>query len=285
MSGSSSIGPDETCSSPPISLARLERSLTGLPRFLAARSVRDICDVGTTDAEAFIRALSASGITPAIATMHYRRSVLRLLFRFARSSGWASTDPTLDIGLPPRSSLASRPLTSDELAVCRSWSVTTLRETRQPAAWALAESGARTSELPHLVVSDIDLASSRVWLHGSSRVNPRWGHLTGWGEQQLAHRIEALCGEPNRSLVYDGRGGDAAQVSSCVAIASILRRAGLASEPDVRPLSVAAWLGASLHREGAPIEEVARRLGMRSLDRAARLIGWDCQEQAAEDPS
>ena len=54
-----------------------------------------------------------------------------------------------------------------------------------------------------------------------------------------------------------------------------LRRAGLAGEPDVRPVSVAAWAGAQILEETGQIEAVARALGMRSLDRAARLIGWD----------
>ena len=39
--------------------------------------------------------------------------------------------------------------------------------------------------------------------------------------------------------------------------------------------SVAAWAGARSFREGAPINAVARMLGVRSLDRAARTIGWD----------
>ena len=39
--------------------------------------------------------------------------------------------------------------------------------------------------------------------------------------------------------------------------------------------SVAAWAGATAFRQGAQIDEVARMLGVRSLDQAARLIGWD----------
>ena len=52
---------------------------------------------------------------------------------------------------------------------------------------------------------------------------------------------------------------------------------GLAGEPDVRPMSVAAWAGSRVFRERGRIDAVAHALGMRSLDRAAALIGWDWQ--------
>jgi integrase/recombinase XerC len=61
----------------------------------------------------------------------------------------------------------------------------------------------------------------------------------------------------------------------------VLRRAGLASEPDVRPVSVPAWVGVQVLAETGRIDEVARRLGVRSLDRAAALIGWDWTESPA----
>ena len=53
----------------------------------------------------------------------------------------------------------------------------------------------------------------------------------------------------------------------------------LAGEPDVGPSSVAAWAAARAFREGASIDEVARMLGIRSLDRAARFIGWDWKQE------
>ena len=62
-----------------------------------------------------------------------------------------------------------------------------------------------------------------------------------------------------------------------MAIADVLARAGLAAEPDVRPLSVVAWAGRQILDETGRIDDVARRLGMRSLDRAAQLIGFDWQ--------
>ena len=59
-------------------------------------------------------------------------------------------------------------------------------------------------------------------------------------------------------------------------------RAGIGREPDVRPGSVVAWAGRRIFDETESIEEVARRLGIRSLDRAARFIGWGWAAELAD---
>ena len=185
-----------------------------------ASGLGSLADASALEAAAFVHAPTAEG-EPAPATMHLRRSALRLLFRSAREVGLANSDPTLDLVLPPRSSLRTRPLTDDEIALCRAASLHTLMSTRLPAAWALAEA----------------------------------------------------------PVVYNGeRGSDYhRQAASCVAITDTLHRAGLSDEPDVRPLSVVAWAGRQVLDETDRIDEVAHRLGIRSLDRAAALIGWDWQ--------
>lgn len=65
------------------------------------------------------------------------------------------------------------------------------------------------------------------------------------------------------------------QASISGAVGAILQRAGLHQESDVRPRSVTAWAGQRVFDETGRIEDVARRLGLRSLDRAAALIGWE----------
>jgi site-specific recombinase XerC len=244
---------------------------------LRLRSVDQISAVHTGQ---FIRAsISAPGGPqhPAVATMHLRRSALRLYFQTLRQLGLVDGDPTMDIELPPRSCLAVRPLTDDEIVVCRSYSLQTLTATRQPAAWALAEATARTSEIHHVLVSDLDFTNSRVWIHGSSKAEARWGSLSEWGATQLARRVGSLKNvlTDDPAVAYEGSGSDESrQVSSCIAIAETLTRAGIGREPDVRPGSVVAWAGRKVFEETGSIEEVARRLGIRSLDRAARFIGW-----------
>lgn len=211
----------------------------------------------------------------ALATMHLRRTTLRLLFRTARDLGIFEGDPTLDLSLPPRTSIGARALTDEEVALCRSFAVTTPKETRLPAAWALAEATSRTAEIPHIQGKDVDLKRGRVWIHGSPKTEARRGRLTAWGIAQVGRRMEVL-GSSELSLIYMGRGNsESKQAASCIAITETLTRAGLAGDPCLRPISVVAWAGVGIFRETGRIEEVARRLGMRSLDRAARLIGFD----------
>jgi site-specific recombinase XerD len=255
-----------------------------LDRFATFMSTLDgvasLSDVTRVHVELFT-ASSPSGntsITPAAATMHLRRSAVRLLFRLARESGLEVGDPTLDVTLPARGPKPVRPLTDDEIVVCRGASLHTLTETRLPAAWALAEATARTSELPLVLASAVDLANRTVWIQGSSRTQPRHGLLSAWGTRQLCRRLESLAsaGAMDSAVVYEGdRGGASGQASASTAIAWTLRRAGLTTDSAVRPASVAAWAGRHLFDEGLSLEEVARRLGIRSLDRTASFIGLD----------
>ncbi len=260
-----------------------DRLVSTLTRF-AAFAQRGFCvstlaDITPDIARAFIAAPRSGGDAeaPSISTMHFRRSAVRLLFREARRAGLSDGDPTLDLTLPPRSPFGLRPLTDEEVAICRSSALGSLSETRLPAAFALAEVTARTSEVPGIRVEDIHLDQERVWIHGGSKTIERWGTMTSWGAEQLARRLRHLKNFRDCTpVVYEGEGSpQSAQASACAAIAMVLRAAGLGFEPDVRPASVVAWAGAAVFKQGAQIDEVARMLGVRSLDQAARLIGWD----------
>jgi len=240
-------------------------------------------DATAASVQIFVTAPSVKG-QPAVATMHLRRSALRLLFRTARRVGVADHDPTVDLALPPRSASKARPLTRDEVEVCRAASLHSLNATRLPAAWALAEATARSAELGHVRSGDVDLDGQQVWLRGTRRTEARWVPTTEWGCAQLARRLRIFGSDPDRPLVYDGSVASDyhRQSASCMAISEVMRRAGLASEPDVRPISVAVWAGRELLRETGRIDLVARRLGVRSLDRAASLLAWDW---AGEEPA
>jgi integrase/recombinase XerC len=234
-------------------------------------------ELSPSDVEQFIRAKGSNG-TPSDATMHMRRSSLRLLFRVARTElGFDGGDPTLDIALPPKSGLTARALTNDEVALGRSFSLHTMTTTRQPAAWALGEATAITAELPYVTIGNLNLDcvhGPRVWLHGSNKREARWGLLDDWGATQLERRASKL--RRTDRLIYTGANPEEdGQRSCCMAISDTLVRAGLAGEPDIRPASLVAWAGCNVLEETDRIEEVARRLGMRSLDSAARFINFD----------
>jgi len=228
--------------------------------------------------EAFVHAVSSGGRAPSVATSHLRRSAVRMLFRVLREHGVVEHDPTLDMRLPPRTSLRARPLCDDEIALGRSFSFQTLRDSRQPAAWALAEATVRTSELSQVTVGDLDLAAGTVGIAGTMKTDPRVGVLSEWGVTALARRVASFqqSAPATTLLVYEGDGSlESRQASCCAAISDTLRRAGLAQEPDIRPVSIAAWAGKKVFDETGKIEAAAQALGVRSLDRAARLIGWD----------
>jgi integrase/recombinase XerC len=232
-------------------------------------------------AEQFLHASCSDGSDASLRVQHLRRTSLRLLFRAARSTGWSGGDPTLDLVLPPRPGRSTRPLTDEEVALCRSSAVWSLTDSRRAAAWALAEATCRTGELPYVRVADVDLDQGRVWLHGGRRTTPRWGYLTEWGMTQVERRLTAESAlPPEAGLIYQGaehrKGG---RVSSSLALLDVLRRAGLADEPEVRPSSIAAWAGRQVLAETGRIDLVALRLGLNRLDTTADFIGWDWHQE------
>lgn len=262
-----------------VASAQWERTSTILERFgrfaTEGCGLFDLAEVSCSVARAFVTASTGRGTAPSISTMHWRRTALRLLFRAARRQGLVDGDPTLDLDLPPRSSLGTRPLTDDEITLCRSVAQWSLAGSRRAAAWALAEATCRSSELPGVAGDDVNLDSGRVWIGGGKTTLPRNGQLTEWGLVQVRARIEELDA-PSLPIVYSGRlPGGAGQVSGASAIVDVLTRAGLHQEPDVRPGSVAAWAGRRVLDETGRIDHAARALGVRSLDRAASIVGWD----------
>ena len=224
----------------------------------------------------FVTAPTSERVAPSVTVMHMRRCAVRLLFRVAREIGLVDSDPTMDLVLPVRPDTAARPLLDDEVAVCRAVSLHRLDETRLPAAWALAEAGVRTGELAQVTVADVDLDGGRVWASGSRSSTARWASLDAWGCSQLDRRLRVLGGDARRPVVYTGSGSaKSRQAASCISISVTLVRAGLGDDPQVRPISVTAWAGKRLYDRTGRIDEVRAFLGMRSLDRTARLIGLD----------
>jgi integrase/recombinase XerC len=234
-------------------------------------------------AHSFVAAPTSAGEQPSTSTMHWRRTALRLLFRSARRHGLVDGDPTLDLDLPPRSSLGTRPLTDDEVTLCRSVAQWSLAGSRRAAVWALGEATCRSSELPKVTGNDVDFDSGLVWISGGKATEPRQGQLSDWGLVQVRARIEELDA-PSLPLVYSGRSATGAgQVSGAAALVDVLTRAGLHHEPDVRPGSVAAWAGRRILDKTGRIDCAARALGVRSLDRAAVIVNWDWQADAGPD--
>lgn len=216
---------------------------------------------------------------PSLGTRHFRRAAVRLFFKTARALGLCEHDPTMDIELARRSEGHARPLTDDEVAAGETAALWTLDLTRLPAAWALGEATAVSAEIANAQVGDVDLDNRRVWLRGPAKRTPRWGPLTDWGVEALRRRVADLnTDDPKTGLVYGGTAtGKSGASAVCGAIHEVMVLAGLQREAGVRPLSLSAWAGRREFERSGRIDNVARVLGLRTLDRAARMIQWDWQ--------
>jgi integrase/recombinase XerC len=253
-------------------------------KFVAFAAVKGYISAPSIDVaavRAWLVARDGSGTLPSVATQRLRRTSVRKLFHHLRAIGAASQDPTVDIELPPRSPLDSRPLDDDEVDECRWASRSDFTSLRYPAVWALAEAGATMTELPRILVSDVDLEKGLVLLRGSPRTARRVVPLTDWGASQLERVVATAASAPGVPIVYGGEGAIGRRSTLAGMLRRIYTQAGLDRESDVTTESVRAWLGRTMREQGEPIEQVARRLGMRSVDRTFQLIGEDWQSPEA----
>ena len=267
-------------------LARCGETISRFLRRLTAQGVTAVEDITVEHCRGFVSAPTLEGRPPELTTQHARRTALRMMFRTLREMGVDVGDPTLDLHLPARTATAARPLTDAEVTLCRASArlgeagATSLQ---RAVAWALGEATAVTSEISAVRVGDVDDPQAPRWvrLPGTRRHDPRLGELTGWGTVILGRQLRVLHDRrctPATLLTYRGAGtpGQAtAQAAVCNAVGAVLALAGLADEADVRPASLRNWAGRRLYDAGMPIEQVARRMGARSLDTVATDLALD----------
>jgi site-specific recombinase XerD len=263
------------------------RATETLGRFTTRASKTGVAtwqDVDPRTCAGFITAHTSDGRAAELATQHARRTVLRMAFRTLRDLGHPVGDLTIDVVLPARSTRQARPLTDDEIVLCRVAARLTGPPTlRRAVTWALAEATAVTSEIPQVRICDLDDSENprRVRLAGNQRHDPRWGMLTDWGATVISRHVQALrekgAAEDDR-LVYRGKADpsqDKAQASACNAVGHVLDTAGFTGQADVRPASIRGWIGRTLYEQGHSLQDVALALGNRSLDATADAIGLD----------
>jgi len=246
---------------------------------MVMRTVSDrpcVCDVTEEAVLTFVESWTTKLQPAGIATKRLRLSALRALFRALRELHIASTDPSVDIVLPIRTTDQYRPFTTDEIELCRWNALATTARTRRPVVWATMEAGASTSEVGVVLVRHFDRASRELYLPGSPKTVPRTVPVNDWSYRQLCRRADLFPDDPDRPLAVPAPGDhDKARNSVTAVLRAVIRRSGFGPDPHVGPTSITSWLARTVLEETGQIEVVARRLGMRSLDRAARAAHWD----------
>lgn len=258
---------------------------------LMAAGIHRWCDVDAGACWSFVTAPTRSGAAPRPATQHTRRAAVRAIFRELRALGVVTGDPTLDDRLPRRAPRDYRPLTDDEIVLGRAASRLGggSRTLLRAVAWALAEAGAATSEIPALRVGDLDdvFCPTSLSIPASRRFAGRTVPLTSWAGTLLArHLARPAEVDPGLRLAVTPRGGADAyrsQASVCTGLTRVLDLAGLRDDPAVRARSIRGWAGRSRYDAGMPLEDVACFLGHRSLDGAAADIGLSWPAAVRED--
>lgn len=164
-----------------------------------------------------------------------------------------------------------------------------------PACLALVLLGAQSGEVSAVRVCDVDLVEQTVYLHGGgTRYSPRTVPIDdGWAWEALAARLAYLNrrypDEPNLTIAYKQRNletgfKDRAAATSRT-LGTLLHKAGVYTPGRTRVASINEYVALRVFAETGRVEAVAARLGMRSLDAAAHLVGYDWRDAYNPNPN
>lgn len=259
-----------------------------LERYAAAHDVHRMDDVTADLAESFIAAPGRDRrdnitLTPAGSTRSQRRSAIASLFSHARALGMTKAAPLLDS--PPIKRSPRRPgagLTKQDIANLQFHAERGMPATRHAALLALLMAGLNSAETAAADTADLDLSAAEVRTAGGSRTQARICPLTEWGVYVLglrAARLERAGRGPHRLVTNAKSSRYGAQASVGAGFNDIARNAGLAtSSRKVEPRDITRFVARQVLLETGQLSEVARRLGLSSLDAAAGLAGLAWQK-------
>lgn len=256
-----------------------------------AFGAKTVADLTPTVINGWLRALTKDQKEPSKRTRATRRFAVRKLFQALRMAGVNCGDPTVDIEMHGiERPVALRALTDDEVLRMRAPEGFNMTG-RRAAIWALLEEGATTREVGKITLGAIAVEAGTVALPGCRSSVPRviqlgcWQDLGSWTSEVLAARViyrrERGAADSDLLLYTGSKGEEVAQVAIGQELDRMWRKVGLDTDPAVRPRSIRAWLGWKVMKQTGRIDEVARVLGMRSLDQTAELLLWRWQETQA----
>lgn len=259
-------------------------------RYADAHHVNRMDNVTADLTEAFIAAPGRdrrNHITPnpANSTRSQRRSAIASLFAHARALGLTKAAPLLDsppIGRRPRH--AGARLTQGEIENLQFHAERGMPATRHAALLALLLAGLNSAETADTNTTDLDLTAARVTTRGGTRTHARTCPLTHWGVYVLglrAARLERSGPGPHRLVTNIRSSRYGAQASVGAGFNDIARNTGLATQTrKVEPRDITRYVAQQILHETGQLSEVARRLGLSSLDGAAALAGLAWQDGA-----
>ncbi|MCP9975422.1 hypothetical protein [Streptomyces somaliensis] len=259
--------------------------------FARAHQISRLDDITPILAEAFVNAPGHDrhrGIipTPAGGTRRQRRSAVTSLFTQARALGLTKAAPMVDF--PPIVRDPRRPgadLRPHEVARLQFHSERGMPATRHAALLALLLTGFCSAEVGATSSADLDLVAGSVHTNGSTRTLSRTCPLDEWGIHVLRLRATHLDRRgpgPHPLVTSAASAPSVAQSSVGAGFGDIARRSGLSTHArKVEPRDITRYVARKILNETGQLSEVARRLGLSSLDVAAGLA--DLQWHAGGD--
>ncbi|WP_234350272.1 tyrosine-type recombinase/integrase [Streptomyces sp. WM4235] len=217
-------------------------------------------------------------VTPEDGTRRQRRSGIASFYTYARALGLTQCVPLVDaerIHRSPRKAGAG--LSIEEIELLKFHSERGMPATRNAAVLALLLTGLHSAEIAASGTTDLNLDAGEITTRGATYTEARTCPLSDWARYVLGLRLTHLAGKPpeQRLLVANPRSAaHVAQASVGSAFGEIVRRCGLSTTTrKVEPRDVTRFLARQILRESGSLSEVARRLGLSSLDSAAGLAG------------
>lgn len=264
-------------------------------RFATAQGVTRLDDV-TADLIAYF--IEAPGhdrhqgiiLNPAAGTRRPRRSALESLFTEARALKLTTAAPLMDLPPIPRTPRKKGTELSDaDVKLLRFHAERGMPDTRDAALLALLLAGLHSAEIAAATTDDLDLTTAEVWTEGATRTRGRCCPLDEWSVRVLwlrrMHLLRGTGDSPAPRLVTAATSAYRSQASVCSGFGDIARRSGLATqERRIEPKDVTRYVARKILYETGQLSEVARRLGLSSLDSAAALAShrWNPQDEGGE---
>ncbi len=267
-----SIGLAET------SVPAYRRNWSRFVRFARAHGVTSAADVDGPFVQSFVDAPMKSGELPSPSERRGRLNAVSKLFS-ELGSFCTVVDPTTGVVVPTRRNEQTyRPLSEPELERCHGVIEGVILAPRYGPVFAAAEAGCSDAEVGHVANCDVD--GGTLEAPGDRKREARSLVLTDWGFAAIEEwrattrpsRDSLLCGLDD-DATYDSR-----RTTVGAVLREILKRAGLWDLPGVDNRSISAAAAVRAFVVGTRIEDAARLLGVRSLDRAAAIIGFDWSE-------